>query len=233
MKPNTTIQKKWFGVPLLLIILFFDFQAVKAQSFNASVDLYNQYIWRGFNFGHAPSIQPSFTFDDSNFEIGVWGAFATIGKPAYTETDSYVTYTIPVKKGGGFSLGITDYFFPYVSQGKYFDFSNYHVFEANVGYQGPKQFPIGLSANMNFAGMDKKNSMYLQVSYPILTAELDVGFIPFKSSYYGVIKPALVLLGISNTQKVKITDKFSLPVHGGVQVNPYTKNIFLLFGVTI
>jgi len=60
-----------------------------------------------------------------------------------------------------------------------------------------------------------------------------MGVIPFKSDYYGLTSPGVVLLGISNTQQVKITDDFSLPVHGAVQVNPYTKNIFLLFGITM
>ncbi|HKJ34076.1 MAG TPA: hypothetical protein VKA34_19755 [Balneolales bacterium] len=232
MEINIINPQKWFSVFFLLILSTFTFKTVKAQSFNASMDIYNQYIWRGFDFGHAPSLQPTFAFDDSNLEIGVWGAFATIGKPAYTETDSYISYAIPINKSS-LSLGITDYFFPSVSKGKYFDFNNYHVFEANVGFTGPKSFPIGLSANVNFAGSDKQNSVYLQASYPILTADFTVGFIPMKTSYYGLNKPGFVLLGLGNTQDVKITNKFSLPVHGAIQVNPYTKNIFLLFGITI
>ncbi|HKJ47005.1 MAG TPA: hypothetical protein VJ991_14325 [Balneolales bacterium] len=233
MDKNNTYFKKWFSILLLFTGFLITYGTARAQhSFNTSIDVYNQYVWRGFDFGHAPSLQPSFTYDNSNLEIGVWGAFATIGKPAYTETDAYVSYAVPIKTGS-LSLGITDYFFPSSTPGKYFDYANAHVFEANVGYTGPRNFPIGLSANINFAGGDKQNSMYLQASYPILTAELTMGVIPFKSDYYGLTSPGVVLLGISNTQQVKITDDFSLPVHGAVQVNPYTKNIFLLFGITI
>lgn len=196
------------------------------------MDIYNQYIWRGFNFGHAPSLQPSFTFTDSNFQIGVWGAFATFGNPAYTETDAFASYTIPINTSS-LSLGVTDYFFPYISKGQYFNFKNYHVFEANVGFAGPKAFPIGLSFNMNFAGEDKQNSIYLQASYPIYTANLTLGVIPMKTSYYGLNKAGVVLIGIDKTQNLHITNKFSIPLHGGVQVNPYTKSIYLLFGLTI
>ncbi len=248
MDLKSTNFKNSFYKILLIAICLFSAKSVMAQaSFSASMDIYNQYIWRGFNFGDSPSLQPSFMFDDSNFEIGVWGAFSTMRNPtseskAYTETDAYASYTIPTASSGSFSLGITDYFLPYTSTGYYFDFNNYHVFEANLGYTGPKSFPIGLSANINFAGADKKHSVYLQASYPILTAELTLGFIPMKTGYYGqeekgsfqeMTKPGLVLIGFSNTQDVKITDKFSLPVNGAVQVNPYTKNIYLLFGVTI
>ena len=227
-----------FKYALILFCVFTAKNLWAQASFNASMDIYNQYIWRGFNFGDAPSLQPSFTFDDSNLEIGVWGAFSTMRNPsseskAYTETDTYASYSIPTKSSGSFSIGITDYFFPSVSYGDYFDFSNYHVFEANLGYTGPKSFPIGISANINFAGSDKQNSVYLQASYPILTGAITFGMIPMKTNYYGLNKAGVVLIGLSNTQEVKLTDKFSLPVNGAVQVNPYTKNIYLLFGITI
>lgn len=239
MDLKSTNFKKSFYTLALIALSFLSAKSVMAQaSFSASMDIYNQYIWRGFNFGDSPSLQPSFMFDDSNLEIGVWGAFSTMRNPtseskAYTETDAYASYSIPTASSGSFSLGITDYFFPSTSTGYYFDFNKYHVFEANLGYSGPKSFPIGLSANINFAGADKQNSVYLQASYPILTATFTLGIIPMKTAYYGLNKAGVVLLGLSNTQDVKITDKFSLPVNGAVQVNPYTKNIYLLFGVTI
>lgn len=236
---STNFTKSLFKTVLVILCFFAAKNAMAQASFSASMDIYNQYIWRGFNFGNSPSLQPSFTFDASNLEIGVWGAFSTMRNPsteaqAYTETDAYASYAIPTKSSGSFSIGITDYFFPSVSTGHYFDFANYHVFEANLGYTGPKSFPIGLSANINFAGKsDTQHSIYLQASYPILTAALTLGVIPMKSDYYGLSKAGVVLLGISNTQEVKISDKFSLPINSAVQINPYTKNIYLLFGITI
>ena len=37
----------------------------------------SRYIWRGTDYGHSPSIQPTLSLTAGGFEIGGWGAIAT------------------------------------------------------------------------------------------------------------------------------------------------------------
>ena len=67
---------------------------------NVSVDLMSRYIWRGIDYGNAPSIQPTLSLTKGGFEIGSWGAFNTLG--TYHELDPYAKYTIK-----SFSVGRT------------------------------------------------------------------------------------------------------------------------------
>jgi hypothetical protein len=224
------------GLFLLVAILLVPMAATFAQShlLSVSTDLYSRYVWRGFDFGDSPSIQPSMAFTSGNFEIGVWGAFATNAhgnNPAYRETDLNVAYSIPINTGS-LSLGVTDYFFPTPTT-DYFLFNDNHVYEANIGITFAKSFPLSISGNINFAGrLDPQGSTYIELDYPVSTATLTFGFIPMKSDYYGLSKAGVVNVGISDTKDIQITDKFSLPLHGSLLVNPYTKKIYFLAGVS-
>ncbi len=203
--------------------------------FDVSVDLYSRYVWRGFDFGNSPSVQPAFSFTKSGFTAGVWGAFATTGhtsNPPYSETDVYLSWSVPVKTGS-ISLGVTDYFFPSSTPNDYFDYADNHTFEANIGVTPAKSFPLSISGNINFAGSDKDYSAYFELDYPVSTATITFGFIPWKSGYYGTNTFAVVNTGISDSKEIPLTGAFSLVLHGSVIVNPYTKNIFLLGGISL
>ncbi len=223
------------ALSLLVVILLAPIVKTFAQdhALSVSADLYSRYVWRGFDFGDSPSVQPSMAFSSDNFEIGVWGAFATNAhgaNPAYAETDLYASYSVPINTGS-LSLGVTDYFFPTPTT-DYFNFTDNHTFEANVGVTFAKSFPLSISGNINFAGSDYDNSMYFELDYPVSTATLTFGFIPMKSDYYGLSKAGVVNVGISDSKDIPITDKFSLPLTGSLSWNPYTKKIFFLAGVS-
>ncbi len=53
-----------------------------SSKINISSDFVSRYIWRGLDYGKAPSIQPTFSFIKNNFEIGSWGAFNSYCKSA-------------------------------------------------------------------------------------------------------------------------------------------------------
>jgi hypothetical protein len=53
-------------------------QKAENSKINITADFVSRYIWRGLDYGKAPSIQPTFSFIKSNFEIGTWGAFNTL-----------------------------------------------------------------------------------------------------------------------------------------------------------
>lgn len=224
------------ALSLLVAISLAPIAATFAQNhaLSVSVDLYNRYVWRGFDFGDSPSIQPSMSLSAGNLSIGVWGSFATTGhgsNPPYSETDLSASYSIPLNTGS-LSLGVTDYFFPYATP-DYFLFNDNHVYEANVGVTFAKSFPLSISGNINFAGKsDPDNSMYFELDYPVSTATLTFGFIPMKSGYYGTRKFGVVDVGVSDSKDIPITDKFSVPLNGSLLVNPYTKKIYFLIGVS-
>lgn len=232
MKNHYNLKSGFKSLGLIIILIMISKVAFAQKPVDISVDLYNRYVWRGFDFGDSPSIQPDFSVSTGNFGMGVWGSFAFFGKPTYSETDLYASYSIPIQKSS-LSVGVTDYFFPYATPGKYFDFKNSHVFEANVGFTGPSSFPLTISGNVNFAGADRDNSMYIELDYPVSVVTFTFGMLPYKSSYYGNNKAAVVNLGISTTKDLTITSTFKVPLTGSVIVNPYTKNIFLLAGISL
>lgn len=232
MKKHYYLKRGFKSIGLIIILIMISKVSFAQSSTDISVDLYNRYVWRGFDFGNSPSIQPDFSFTAGNFGIGAWGSFAFYGSPAYSETDLYTSYTIPIQKSS-LSIGATDYFFPYATPNKYFDYKNSHVFEANVGFTGPDSFPLTISGNINFAGADKDNSAYLELDYPVSIVTFTAGMVPSKSSYYGTNKAAVVNLGINVTKDLKVTDSFKIPLTGGVVLNPYTKNLFILAGISL
>lgn len=232
MKKHHNLKSGLKSLGLIIILIMITNVAFAQKPVDISVAMYNRYVWRGFDFGNSPSIQPDFSVNTGNFGIGVWGSFAFFGNPTYSETDLYASYSIPIQKSS-LSLGVTDYYFPYATPNKYFDFKNSHTYEANVIFTGPSSFPLTVSGNINFAGSDKDNSMYLELDYPVSIVTFTFGMLPYKSSYYGTNKAAVVNVGVSTTKDLTITSSFKVPLTGSVIVDPYTKNIFLLAGISL
>ena len=47
---------------------------LKAQEVSVGMEFYNRYVFRGVDFGNAPSLQPSLEFSTGGFTLGAWGA---------------------------------------------------------------------------------------------------------------------------------------------------------------
>lgn len=191
-------------------------------------DIMNRYVWRGADFGNSPSIQPDMNFSSGGFELGAWGAFATNGDPAGTEVDFYASYSIDTK-AGSFQLLLTDYTFPQAPEGSYFQ-STSHFLEAGVGYAGTEEFPISLFTGMFFTN-DDDYSVYSQIGYSVNNVELFVGFTPSASALYATDGPAVINTGFTVSKDLALTELFSLGLTGSVIANPYTDNLYVLFGI--
>jgi hypothetical protein len=237
---------------LLLIalagVLCFSFFEASSQeeeksTINSGVDLFNRYVWRGLDFGSAPSIQPVLEYaHKSGLTVGCWGAFSTTG--TYNEVDLYVGYAFK-----GFSLTITDYFFPVsgipaVKPEKYFNYKNEttgHLYEGSIGWDGPENFPVSLLVGTFFYGADKNTdgnqnlSTYFELGYTLETKagnlEPFIGFTPAEGLYGNTL--GVVNLGISSSRSIKINDRFELPVTTSLILNPQISNIYFLFGITL
>lgn len=212
------------------------------SSVNLGVDLMSRYVWRGLDYGAAPSVQPYIEYaHKSGFAVGYWGAMSTRGN--YSEVDLYAKYTIK-----GFSLIATDYFFPTdgIPTAKSLEYFNYkkgttgHLIEGALQFKGGENFPISLLVATTLHGADldangaQRYSTYAELGYAFNCCgnkfDTFMGLTPAQGLYgssFGVVN-----LGFTTYKSIKITDNFSLPLKVSLITNPQTSNIYLVAGFT-
>ena len=228
---------------IITAILFTAAVTAKAQDTletTIGTDLVSQYVWRGQDLGGV-SVQPTLGLSYKGLSLSAWGS-AGLSNPADTrEFDLTLAYTI-----GGFNIGVTDYWFNAGLDplNRYFAYAadcTNHVFEANVGYD----FGFAsLQWYTNFAGNDgltpaekRAYSSYVEVSVPFVLGGVDwtaaAGAVPFATDFYGVEGFGVVNVALTASKDIRITDSFSIPVFAQVAANPYSKNAFFVFGITL
>ncbi|WP_298652788.1 TorF family putative porin [uncultured Proteiniphilum sp.] len=221
---------KKFGLFIVLVAVSHATSGIKAQevTVSAGADIVSSYIWRGLYAGPA-SVQPGISLSAGNFSVGVWGS--TSFESSWREFDLYAGYSI-----GNFSVLVTDYFFPHDlhadGSSDYFDYSE-HLFEATLGYSLGESLPLSLAWNTNFAGDDDYSS-YFEASYTLpvrgVNVDLILGATPWEGAYSNGF--ALINASVKASKDITITDSFSLPVFTQAIVNPDTKDVFLVFGMS-
>ena len=228
---------------IITAILFTAAVTAKAQDTletTIGTDLVSQYVWRGQDLGGV-SVQPTLGLGYKGLSLSAWGS-AGLSNPADTrEFDLTLAYTI-----GGFNIGVTDYWFNAGLDplNRYFAYAadcTNHVFEANVGYD----FGFAsLQWYTNFAGNDgltpdekRAYSSYVEVNVPFVLGGVDwtatAGAVPFATDFYGVEGFGVVNVSLTASKDIRITDSFSIPVFAQVAANPYSKNAFFVFGITL
>ena len=228
---------------IITAILFTAAVTAKAQDTletTIGTDLVSQYVWRGQDLGGV-SVQPTLGLGYKGLSLSAWGS-AGLSNPADTrEFDLTLAYTI-----GGFNIGVTDYWFNAGLDplNRYFAYAadcTNHVFEANVGYD----FGFAsLQWYTNFAGNDgltpdekRAYSSYVEVNVPFVLGGVDwtatAGAVPFATDFYGVEGFGVVNVALMASKDIRITDSFSIPVFAQVAANPYSKNAFFVFGITL
>jgi len=216
------------------------------SNISAGVDLVSRYIWRGINFGDAPSIQPALTFSKGGFEVGFWGAYTfSNGANDADENDIWASYTIEFANSSTLTAIFTDYYFPNAGV-KFFNFNNHddedgsgaHTLEAGLSYGGPETFPVSVTAYVNFYNDAGKNA-YFEVAYSANVQNTDLNFFAGASSgskenpgYYGTDKFAFINVGVSAGKEVTITENFSIPLSISYIVNPELEVSYLIFGIS-
>lgn len=237
MKKCLTTVTLLFGMAMMTPTVTNAQEKVEAS---VGADIVSGYIWRGQDLGNV-SIQPSLGISYKGLSLSAWGSVGISnlagGEEQAKEFDLTLGYTT-----GGFSVGITDYWF---SGGpgylKYSAHNTVHVFEASLGYD------FGIAAInwfTNFAGDDYKvdgdraYSSYVEVCAPFKLGGLDftasVGATPFKSSaVYGDTSGFSVIdISLGASKDIKITDSFSVPVFAKITMNPRTEGTYFVFGVS-
>ena len=228
---------------IITAVLFTAAVTAEAQdTLEASIgtDLVSQYVWRGQELGGV-SVQPTAGLGYKGLSLSAWGS-AGLSNPADTrEFDLTLAYTI-----GGFNIGVTDYWFNAGLDplNRYFAYAadcTNHVFEANFGYD----FGFAsLQWYTNFAGNDgltpdekRAYSSYVEVNVPFALGGVDwtatAGAVPFATDFYGVEGFGVVNVALTASKDIRITDSFSIPVFAQVAANPYSRDAFFVFGITL
>lgn len=214
--------------------------AVKAQTkieTTAGADLVSSYVWRGQDLGGV-SIQPTLGASYGGLSLTAWGSAEFSNESGNSkEFDLTLAY-----QTGGFSIGVTDYWFGGTDYGHYSAHSTSHVWEAGIGYDFGT---VALNAYTNFAGADGVNkdgkraySTFITATAPFKLGGLEwsatISAVPFATSFYKNTNGfAVTELGLGAKKKIKITDSFSLPVFGKVVVNPSTEGAYFVAGISL
>ena len=233
-------MKKILIITAILLTTAVTAKAQDTLETTIGTDLVSHYVWRGQDLGGV-SVQPTLGLGYKGLSLSAWGS-AGLSNPADTrEFDLTLAYTI-----GGFNIGVTDYWFNAGLDplNRYFAYAadcTNHVFEANIGYD----FGFAsLQWYTNFAGNDgltptekRAYSSYVEVNVPFVLGGVDwtatAGAVPFATDFYGVEGFGVVNVALTASKDIKITDSFSIPVFAQVAANPYSKNAFFVFGITL
>ena len=218
-------MKALFITSLLLIGTILAGAQDKVET-SLGTDIVSHYVWRGQDLGGA-SVQPSLGIRYKGVSLSSWGSEGLSNPLDTRELDFTLAY-----EAGGFNIGVTDYWFPENAS---------KVFEANIGYD------FGFAALQwftNFAGDDSLNdagkpvySSYVEADIPFSLGGVDwtatVGAVPFATDFYGVDCFAFINLSLTASKDIQVTDSFSIPVFAQLIANPYTKNAYLVVGITL
>ncbi len=164
-------------------------------------------------------------FMTGGLTIGVWGSFDAAG---YAEADPYISLSLPL----GFSVGLTDYYYPGL---ELFDVSattGSQALEINAGFGSGG---LALSANyiINEAGGagSTGGDKYFQAQYSFSEFSLFAGAGDGWHTSNG--KFNFCNIGLGTARVIHITEKFSIPVTGQVIMNPEKEQLFLVVGFTL
>lgn len=240
---------------LLLVISFlFLVTNVPAQeesgskfSADAGAELVSRYIWRGSEWGgNSPAIQPFFSIcynlsDYGILEFGAWGNYMFQG--SFTENDFTLKYSLPTEKYGVFSLGLTDYLFPYLNV----SINNFegngdgaHTLDVTLEYEGPEEFPFSLLfSQLAYNDYPDFKSFYTELGYSFtisgMTNKLFCGVALGPSDWNSVMtdKPELINLGYEITKGILVSEAYMAYASAAFIVNWHLKSSYLVFKLTI
>jgi uncharacterized protein (TIGR02001 family) len=216
---------------LLLITFIPNVNAQEEESkWNAGLDIYSSYIWRGLKFGTGAAFQPSVDFTAGGFTIGAWGSFST-GDSEAAEADLYASYGFGLGENASLSLTVTDYYFP---GSDYFN-GDSHFIEPMVNL-GLGNLSLTAAYMIYNAAPNGSGDLYVQAGYTAGPVSLTIGGGNGQYSLEGENeddKFAISNIGIGTSKEIKITDSFSLPISGSIILNPSTEQLFVVVGISL
>ena len=203
--------------------------------FSASLELTTKYMWRGIEYGTAPTLFPMIGYCYKGFNAFAMGGYAVNG--SHQEVDLGVSYT-----ANEFSFGVSDYYYPSAVGEKdgYFKLSNRntgHWVEAYASWNG-KKIPLWVTVSTYVFGADKNEdgkqmySAYAEVGYTHSfndnnSMSLCVGA-NLNKSFYTDYQSGFNVVNINAKYSTAFKfGKFRLPVSASYILNPYKNKSFL------
>ena len=208
---------------------------LKESPVHLGVELQTKYMWRGIEYGTAPTLFPQIYFNKWGLNIYAMGGYAVNG--SHSEVDLGISYSFY-----GVMIGLNDYYYPSAvgENDHYFNFKRGetgHYLEAVVGYY-PEKLPFWILASTYVAGADTlpgttKNafSSYLELGlhYDFLNDHqiaLACGMALNKSFYNDYEKKFSVCnVMLQYTYNVRIK-WWTLPLKAALVNNPYRNKFY-------
>ena len=205
-------------------------EPVKVE-FAANAQLVSRYLWRGQDYGHAPSFQPGAELSWRGFAFGAWSALRIAGD-GEPELDFYIS-----KELGKFTFAVWDYWsYDKVLRTQYFDYNSVttsHMFEGQVIYSTGEKNRFNLLLSSLFFGADPTKSLYGEVEYVKEFGKNEIALVAgyqFKGEYYAPHN-GFVNIGCSYLRYLWDFGKYSTFVSFSLTANPALKKTFLTVAV--
>lgn len=239
-----SINKFEVCIILVLVPIITSAQKIfKSSPFSASLELTTKYMWRGIEYGTAPTLFPMLGYSTHGFNAFALGGYAING--SHQEVDLGISYSV-----SEFTVGVSDYYYPSAVGEKdgYFKLSNRntgHWVEAYATWTG-KKIPLWLTVSTYIFGADKNEngkqmySSYAEMGYTYsftddnnislcVGANLNKGFYTDNQGGFNVVN-----INAKYSTAFKF-GRFKLPVSASYVLNPYkNKSYFtmsLYFGM--
>ena len=227
----------------LIPYLFANDSTRVASPFSASLELSTKYMWRGIEYGTAPTVFPMIGYSYKGFNAFAMGAYAING--SHQEVDFGVSYTV-----SDFTIGVSDYYYPSSvgEKDEYFKLSNRstgHWVEACATWNGTK-IPLWVTVSTYIFGADKNEegkqmySSYAEVGYTYSfndnnSMALCIGA-NFNKSFYTDYQIGFNVVNINAKYNTAFKfGNYKLPVSASYILNPYKYKSFftmsLYFGI--
>ena len=235
-------MKKLLVVSVLLMsVLAVNAQETEKKSpFGASVELTSKYLWRGQEYGEAPTIFPTLSYGTGGLSVYATGAYTFDN--SWREADLGISYTYK-----DFTIGFVDYYYPTPTgeRDKLFEFDKDktgHLFEGCLTYAS-SVLPITAMLSTFFYGADKNLdgkqawSTYAELGYHYDFSETNIFSVALgaslNKSLYNNLETGFSIVNIALKYQTAIpTGKsFSIPVSAQYVINPQKEKSYLAFSI--
>lgn len=212
----------------------------KSSPFSASVELTSKYLWRGQEYGDAPTIFPTLGYATGGLNVYATGAYTFDN--SWREADLSISYTFK-----DFTLGVVDYYYPTPTgeRDKLFEFNKDktgHLFEGCLTY-APASIPISAMISTFFYGADKNLdgnqawSTYAELGYHYDFSETNIFSVALgaslSKSLYNNFETGFSIVNIALKYQTEIPTgkKFSIPVSAQYVINPQKEKSYISFSI--
>ncbi len=196
---------------------------------HVGLEIKSSEIRRGLQIGSGPAFKPSFAIQAGGFSIGAEGTMCT-GEDLGFESNLFMKYRFPFD----LTLEVTDYYRGGNWLGVNFDnIAKTHKIEPAIRYQYDKlqfyaAFMFSEDYNMDFYG---------EVSYDFDLFKLAIGggngMYTTSPVWNNGGDFGMCNISVSKAYNIQVTDKFVLPIEGGVALNPSIERMYAFASVKL